>query len=326
MNPDPTPQLPPVLPPIGTQLRFIKSNFFGCSERSGALITVIAHDSDLQGFTTTSSDGDPEGWEFCLENFQEGLELVPPIALANGIGVVPDGLPPFPPNTRYGGQLKDYEGTIMGHVYDPTTNRWTGFWDWNGMKGTSGEGSATWHIAIPIKDLPSSQVIQPTSDPCDSEANREAGRDFILANLLRYEFATDGGKTLNLTKKDVRRMAAEYESIKRELSQANAAVGRLLMVLGEIAGDPTDFTHTGDGHAKCRQMARSYLAATPPAPDGWRKIEDVSEWAKNARRKFNLPVPRKDEWWEGYNGALNDLEVFLNVQPLLKPPTGKESA
>lgn len=133
---------------------------------------------------------------------------------------------------------------------------------------------------------------------------------------------------------------AEYERrwylTQDELSQANAAVGAMRCALeayekweGAVSRSrPDDSNAVQNGRVELLQIAKelrdkAFSSDVPPAPDGWRKIEDVSEWANNARKKFNLPVPRKDPWWEGYNGALNDLEVFLNVQPLPKPPTGK---
>lgn len=64
------------MPPIGTKLRFLEQGFYSCGELKGAIVTVTAHDSDGRGFSTTATDGDPEGWEFSADDWQEGLEIV----------------------------------------------------------------------------------------------------------------------------------------------------------------------------------------------------------------------------------------------------------
>ena len=64
--------------------------------------------------------------------------------------VLPPGLPPLPPGTRYGGQLKDYEGRIAGYVWR------TNLRDWQDSRlhlpGTTQVGmlSSDWHLAIPL--------------------------------------------------------------------------------------------------------------------------------------------------------------------------------
>lgn len=38
---------------------------------------------------------------------------------------LPEGLPPLPPGTRYGGQLKDYDGDVQAHVIPKGNRQWT---------------------------------------------------------------------------------------------------------------------------------------------------------------------------------------------------------
>lgn len=44
---------------------------------------------------------------------------------------------------------------------------------------------------------------------------------------------------------------------------------------------------------------------------------DLTDWIKQLRKKFNLPVPPQKmdaEWWAGYDEALKDLERFIERQ------------
>ena len=64
----------------------------------------------------------------------------------------PDNLPPLPPNTRYGGRLRDYEQPdIIGHIYEECDgDRWSDIMSWTGMAGEPENDSADWHVALPI--------------------------------------------------------------------------------------------------------------------------------------------------------------------------------
>lgn len=69
--------------------------------------------------------------------------------------VLPAGLPPLPPGTRYAGQLKDHEGRVNGWIYAPKDSAG---WEyghsagWFGMKGEPPVESAhNWHVAVPIE-------------------------------------------------------------------------------------------------------------------------------------------------------------------------------
>ena len=67
--------------------------------------------------------------------------------------VLPPGLSPLPPGTRYGGQLKDYEGPVRGHIWYPERkNGWTkvpaalhGLADYK-----IEHDQLYWHLAIPL--------------------------------------------------------------------------------------------------------------------------------------------------------------------------------
>lgn len=63
---------------------------------------------------------------------------------------LPEVLPPLPPGTRYGGQLKDYEGILAGWIYDASDceDQWTYGTRWQGRKDMTYVASANWHIAI----------------------------------------------------------------------------------------------------------------------------------------------------------------------------------
>ena len=62
---------------------------------------------------------------------------------------LPEGLPPLPPGTRYGGRLKDYEGRVVGYTCEPGY-QWSALANWYGMKGCQDSEFDNWHIAIPI--------------------------------------------------------------------------------------------------------------------------------------------------------------------------------
>jgi hypothetical protein len=65
--------------------------------------------------------------------------------------VLPEGLPPLPPGTRYGGQLKDHEGRVKGWIYNtPDPEGWEGPETWGGMARHSEKPTADWHVAVPI--------------------------------------------------------------------------------------------------------------------------------------------------------------------------------
>jgi hypothetical protein len=69
--------------------------------------------------------------------------------------VLPPGLPPLPPGTRYGGQLKDRERAVRGHVFAVGDHEWTQLMLWSGFAGCDGPEkdpthSGHWHLAIPL--------------------------------------------------------------------------------------------------------------------------------------------------------------------------------
>ncbi len=65
---------------------------------------------------------------------------------------IPPGLPPLPPNTRYGGLLRDHSGRLSAYVYD---EKHRAGWDfglrWRGMEDDPQDDSAGWHVALPIE-------------------------------------------------------------------------------------------------------------------------------------------------------------------------------
>lgn len=68
--------------------------------------------------------------------------------------VLPAGLPPLPPGTRYAGQLKDHAGDVMGYAFDFNSpeHGWvhSGSLPFGGRADWPGAGSAQWHVAVPI--------------------------------------------------------------------------------------------------------------------------------------------------------------------------------
>lgn len=78
----------------------------------------------------------------------QGAVFAPP---ANPEPVLPPGLPPLPPGTRYGGQLKDYEGKVSGYVCMDEHDQWSRYrLAWSGVKERPEEREANWHIATPF--------------------------------------------------------------------------------------------------------------------------------------------------------------------------------
>lgn len=76
------PDLPPVLPPIGSKLRFLKRGYLWTSAEAGDEVIVVHHANEC--FHTTTSRGPSDVWIFPL-TWQDGLEIVEPIARATGI-------------------------------------------------------------------------------------------------------------------------------------------------------------------------------------------------------------------------------------------------
>ncbi len=67
--------------------------------------------------------------------------------------VLPAGLPPLPPGTRYAGQLKDHDGGVEGWIYnaeDPDGWEYSTALPWIGMEDDPTGDGADWHVAVPI--------------------------------------------------------------------------------------------------------------------------------------------------------------------------------
>lgn len=281
-----------------------------------------------------------------------------PIALANGIGVVPEGLPPLPP---------------VPEGYDCLEHR--GF-EWLSEGGApwfyaikvgekfvpqwySGEGqkpyaaSDCYYIEAVKEPLPAAPVVEPTSDPCESVVKEpltaespkpEADGDGIT--IADYEEVLESHRALvreidvilfgeNAAKQaSLCDLVGPIRKFKEELTQAKAAVGRFLSKWSWMDG-PEGWSESVNELREC--------FSTPPAPDGWRPL---SEHDRNESTPFLLRVKLREgltamvqvTWFQGdlYPDYLDDFvdygdrvreEYFEGAEwkptEIPKPPTGK---
>ena len=89
--------------------------------------------------------------------------------LAAALLVTPANLPPLPPNTRYGGRLKQQSGTVYGWVHGVDgIDFWIGPCQWSYAPDPTKDVSADWHVALPleaVRDEPAKD--EPASDHRD---------------------------------------------------------------------------------------------------------------------------------------------------------------
>jgi hypothetical protein len=195
-----------------------------------------------------------------------------------------------------------------------------------------------------------SPVKETTSDPCESEAKPEAGRDEmerlrqetdeILEELkledrieeLKRELAAANSE-LERNKRTISGMNEKYGELVEELSQANAAVGNLRDALGlarEAIGDhfaPNDCYSTGPLTGDpirdlvccpaCAFIAsyESVNKPTPTAPDGWRKEPPpglLMSMAMRMDHAIGCPGYYDQEIFRGKISHADRLRVLLN--------------
>jgi hypothetical protein len=63
---------------------------------------------------------------------------------------------------------------------------------------------------------------------------------------------------------------------------------------------------------ECRDALRSLASAAGSQI----AVADLRDWISQLREKFGLPakVKGRDKWWDGYEGAIQDLESFVSRQ------------
>lgn len=183
-----TPDLPPVLPPIGAELKFTKTHFQS-NEIAGSIVKVISHGPCGRFFETTSNSY-PTRNVIRLDGWNEGLELVVPIARANGIGgeEIPAGLPPLPPVPEgydhwvYRGRGWKTERPAMYSAFSPAFRET----EWHDpMFYEEVGGIDAYHYIEAVKE--------PTSDPCESESPKpDEVPDEMPSGLPSLPVAADG--------------------------------------------------------------------------------------------------------------------------------------
>jgi hypothetical protein len=75
--------------------------------------------------------------------------------------------------------------------------------------------------------------------------------------------------------------------------------------------------HSTDDCPMCGPAIKPQVPeALPPVAGSQIAVADLREWISQLREKFGLPakVKRRDEWWDGYEGAIQDLEAFVSRQ------------
>lgn len=136
----------------------------------------------------------------------------------------PDGLPPLPPNTRYGGRLKDYDGLIEGHTliegcpWDEESHKWSG------MRRQPHLESALWHIALPLPEVDARcEARHAGEEQCtletaltESRAEVESGAQAYNAIALDHERQRQEIARLNETLKLITERSAELTSLREE--------------------------------------------------------------------------------------------------------------
>lgn len=208
MNPDPTPPLPPVLPPHRWhKLTSIlqggeETDIMAATSMDG--IGVIVRWTKIDGgWSVEAIDTESGDWE--TVNFRDESneipasppdkwdDVSPPIALANGIGVeqypVEPGHAIFHGNGGYDSDMERAAGVFtVGKTYKVIGGSMSQSSSRLVLEGVEGEwNSALFHVdifACPAienpyaflteEPLPSDPVREPTIDPCESEAKPEA--------------------------------------------------------------------------------------------------------------------------------------------------------
>lgn len=183
--------------------------------------------------------------------------------------------------------------------------------------------------------------VEPTSDPCESEAKPESEIGCPASGAgcssgphgpngeiqCRYCGLPTPQPSGAWDRSDYVRM---YEKQSKELSQANAAVGRLRSLLESVQQASIDPM----GIEMAKVMGEIYRELdTPPAPDGWRPIEtapkDGRTMALLCKGEFAPGKPFKPfcGFYDGRHWTRTDGDSGFYPDlwsPLPKPPTGKE--
>lgn len=260
-----TPQLPPVLP--------------GFSEPIRGPLAIITTETESIFDVASADPGDDEwvrGWTGLLDNTWFSLRLGSPIALANGIGVVPEGLPPLPP-VPDGYDRWEYRGTCWitknPAMYSAasTSFREDGWHDplfWEEV-----EGSKYYHYIEAVKEpLPAA----PVGEQSPTKISAEGFRQHLGAMLEKAKPEAGDG--------EMERLRQETDEILEELKLED----RIAELESDLAAARAIFP-------KICEAIGNGACCTPDA-----SIEFLSEIPNEVR----LEIEKKDRELKRLNGTI----------------------
>lgn len=224
---------------------------------------------------------------------------------------IPADLPPLPPNTRYGGQLRDYdEPFVECHVLETGFDEWSRLCFWNGMASEPESASADWHIAIPLEAVrDDGPTVEDHANDCwkaikaivEAEAAPEVG-------FLRVLSPPDPARLKCWSKeKEVARIDAEgtlqifgtREEIEKwgKTDCVTLATATLLLRIMDLEGQLAEISRV--------EPAKTTPPAERPTPetDAWRKqdmhtLERAFQFMERLERQLAEARARVQKWMD----------------------------
>lgn len=193
---------------------------------------------------------------------------------------LPEGLPLLPPNTYYGGQLKDHEGEVSGYIFEMGLESWTHFLKGLvGMKDFPNEGSANWHIALPLPEEDEYDKADKIRESQKARIRRDSGKpeeDAIRTKQMGQVYiASDGERSaIGATSGDARQAVKDMQEDIKPEGGMSAQPRETPMTECDECGKPLDAIDAEELHGTCMDCeAKHYVTPCLVQPSETKRMD-----------------------------------------------------